>query len=213
MKNIFASHCYRGALLAGALVPLLVAPAMAVDFTTADGKYTLSIAGNVNGDYVYTNCQSPGSAHAVAGGLACVGSPDGNGVSSVDNGLLPAAITFGITTTQDGFDIGAHFGFYPGIDTHTGGDPNNANAGGNYLTMGTQSVNVRGIGLLKSLADMNNIVVAEHNGTPILLRDVATVKEGHQPRLGKVGFNVRRPGQRGIVAHEADHGPVRHQAP
>ncbi|MFL6304446.1 MAG: efflux RND transporter permease subunit, partial [Candidatus Sulfotelmatobacter sp.] len=65
----------------------------------------------------------------------------------------------------------------------------NANAGGNYLTMGTQSVNVRGIGLLKSLADMNNIVVAEHNGTPILLRDVATVKESHQPRLGKVGFN------------------------
>ena len=50
----------------------------------------------------------------------------------------------------------------------------NANAGGNYLTMGSQSVNVRGIGLLKSLNDMNNIVVAEHSGTPILLRDVAT---------------------------------------
>src|ERR1700759_2647375 len=64
----------------------------------------------------------------------------------------------------------------------------NANAGGNYLTMGSQSVNVRGIGLLKSLNDMNNIVVAEHSGTPILLRDVATVKEGHLPRLGKVGF-------------------------
>ena len=31
--------------------------------------------------------------------------------------------------------------------------------------------------------------------------------------LGKVGFDVRRPGQRGIVAHKADHGPVRHQAP
>ena len=63
----------------------------------------------------------------------------------------------------------------------------NANAGGNYLTMGSQSVNVRGIGLLKSLNDMNNIVVAEHSGTPVLLRDVATVKEGHLPRLGKVG--------------------------
>jgi heavy metal efflux system protein len=75
----------------------------------------------------------------------------------------------------------------------------NANAGGNYLTMGTQSVNVRGIGLLKSLADMNNIVVAEHNGTPILLRDVATVKEGHQPRLGKVGFNENPDIVEGIV--------------
>jgi cobalt-zinc-cadmium resistance protein CzcA len=65
----------------------------------------------------------------------------------------------------------------------------NANAGGNYLTIGSQSVNVRGIGLLHSLADMRNIVVAEHNGVPVLLSDVADVSEGHQPRLGKVGRN------------------------
>jgi cobalt-zinc-cadmium resistance protein CzcA len=63
----------------------------------------------------------------------------------------------------------------------------NANAGGNYLTIGSQSVNVRGIGLLHSLDDMRNIVVAEHNGVPVLLRDVSDVREGHQPRLGKVG--------------------------
>ena len=75
----------------------------------------------------------------------------------------------------------------------------NANAGGNYLTMGSQSVNVRGIGLLKSLTDMNNVVVAEHNGTPILLRDVATVKEGHLPRLGKVGYNENPDIVEGIV--------------
>ena len=106
MKNIFASHRYRGVLLAGALAPLLAAPAMAVDFSTPDGKYTLSIAGNVNGDYVYTSCQSAGSAAPVAGGIACVGGGNGNSVSSVDNGLLPAAITFGIATTQDGIDIG-----------------------------------------------------------------------------------------------------------
>jgi heavy metal efflux system protein len=63
----------------------------------------------------------------------------------------------------------------------------NANAGGNYLTIGSQSVNVRGIGLLHSLDDMRNIVVAEHNGVPVLLRDVSDVREDHQPRLGKVG--------------------------
>jgi cobalt-zinc-cadmium resistance protein CzcA len=63
----------------------------------------------------------------------------------------------------------------------------NANAGGNYLTIGSQSVNVRGIGLLHSLDDMRNIVVAERNGVPVLLRDVSDVREGHQPRLGKVG--------------------------
>src|SRR6201996_3178229 len=75
----------------------------------------------------------------------------------------------------------------------------NANAGGNYLTLGSQSVNVRGIGLLHSLADMNNIVVAERNGTPVLLSDVATVREGHQPRLGKVGFNENPDIVEGIV--------------
>jgi heavy metal efflux system protein len=63
----------------------------------------------------------------------------------------------------------------------------NANAGGNYLTIGSQSVNVRGIGLLHSLEDMRNIVVAEHNGVPVLLRDISDVREDHQPRLGKVG--------------------------
>jgi cobalt-zinc-cadmium resistance protein CzcA len=63
----------------------------------------------------------------------------------------------------------------------------NANAGGNYLTIGSQSVNVRGIGLLHSIDDMRNIVVAERNGVPVLLSDVAEVREGSQPRLGKVG--------------------------
>jgi heavy metal efflux system protein len=65
----------------------------------------------------------------------------------------------------------------------------NANAGGNYLTLGSQSVNVRGIGLLHSIDDMRNIVIAEHSGVPVLLNDVATVQEGHLPRLGKVGYN------------------------
>ena len=59
MKNIFASHRIRGPWVAGALVPLLAAPAMAVDLATADGKWTFSIDGNVNADYVYSNCASP----------------------------------------------------------------------------------------------------------------------------------------------------------
>ena len=75
----------------------------------------------------------------------------------------------------------------------------NANAGGNYLTMGSQSVNVRGIGLLHSLTEMNNIVVAERNGTPVLLSDVATVKEGHLPRLGIVGRDEKPDIVEGIV--------------
>jgi len=75
----------------------------------------------------------------------------------------------------------------------------NANAGGNYLTMGSQNVNVRGIGLLHTLGDMRNIVVAEHNGVPVLLSDISVVREGHQPRLGKVGRNNNSDIVEGIV--------------
>jgi cobalt-zinc-cadmium resistance protein CzcA len=65
----------------------------------------------------------------------------------------------------------------------------NANAGGNYLSIGDQNVNVRSLGLLKNTDDIGNVVVAEKNGTPVLVHDVAMVKEGFQPRLGKVGRN------------------------
>ena len=65
----------------------------------------------------------------------------------------------------------------------------NANAGGNYLTLGDQSINVRAIGLLKNTDDMGAVVVAERNGSPVLVRDLGEVKEGFQPRLGKVGRN------------------------
>jgi heavy metal efflux system protein len=63
----------------------------------------------------------------------------------------------------------------------------NANAGGNYLTLGDQSINVRALGLLKNIDDIGAVVVAERNGAPVLVRDLGEVKEGIQPRLGKVG--------------------------
>lgn len=65
----------------------------------------------------------------------------------------------------------------------------NANAGGNYLTMGSQSVNVRGLGLLQTVDDMRNVLVAERNGVPVYLSDVADVHEGIRPRLGLVGVD------------------------
>ncbi len=75
----------------------------------------------------------------------------------------------------------------------------NSNAGGNYLTMGSQSVNVRGVGLLHSLGEMRSIVVAERHGVPVLLSDVAEVREGSQPRLGQVGRNGNPDIAEGIV--------------
>jgi heavy metal efflux system protein len=65
----------------------------------------------------------------------------------------------------------------------------NQNAGGNYLQIGDQNVNVRGVGLLQGPKEMGAVLIAEHNGVPVYLRDVADVREGFQPPLGRVGRN------------------------
>src|SRR5271169_2149622 len=75
----------------------------------------------------------------------------------------------------------------------------NANAGGNYLTMGSQSVNIRGVGLLQNVQDMQRVLIATRNGVPVYLRDVADVHEASQPRLGQVGVNHDDDAVQGIV--------------
>lgn len=75
----------------------------------------------------------------------------------------------------------------------------NANAGGNYLTMGSQNVNVRGLGLLNSIEEMKSVLITSRNGVPVYLRDVANVSEGHQPRLGQVGVNQENDAVEAIV--------------
>src|ERR1022692_229666 len=79
-----------------------------------------------------------------------------------------------------------------------------ANAGGNYLSIGDQSVNVRSLGLLRSMDDIGNVVIAEKNGTPVLVHDVATVKEGFQPRLGKIGRDSQNDIVQAIVLLQKD---------
>ena len=71
----------------------------------------------------------------------------------------------------------------------------NQNAGGNYLQVGSQNVNVRGVGLLKGISEMGGVLIAERNGAPVFLRDLAEIHEGHQPPLGRVG----RGGENNIV--------------
>lgn len=75
----------------------------------------------------------------------------------------------------------------------------NANVGGDYLTLGAQNVNVRSIGLLKDVADIGSIVVAANKNVPVLVRDVADVRKGHQPPLGRVGRNNNSNIVEGIV--------------
>ncbi len=66
----------------------------------------------------------------------------------------------------------------------------NQNVGGQRLTLGEQSFNVRAIGLFRSLTDIREVVIAEQKGTPVRLRDVAEVSVGGAPRLGIVGKDL-----------------------
>jgi cobalt-zinc-cadmium resistance protein CzcA len=63
---------------------------------------------------------------------------------------------------------------------------NNQNAGGGYIEQGGDKLVVHGVGLARSAADLEQIVVAAHKGTPIYLRDVAQVLQGTAIRLGGV---------------------------
>lgn len=96
----------------GATAALGSGAASAVEFQTSD--WTFSATGNVNVHYIYTMCDD--SADVVAGSLLCaVGPTEDDNSSSIGTGLLPAAIVFGASTTQNDIDIGATIGFYPGV--------------------------------------------------------------------------------------------------
>ncbi len=75
----------------------------------------------------------------------------------------------------------------------------NANVGGNYLTVGAQNFNVRGLGLINDIQDIENVMVAEKEGTPIFVKTLGTVSVGHRVRLGKVGIDDRDDVVEGVV--------------
>lgn len=75
-------------------------------------------------------------------------------------------------------------------------EKNNANAGGNVLERHAQRAIVRGLGLIKTLPDIERIVVKEAGGVPVFVRDVAEVRIGHAVRHGAAVLN----GEREVVA-------------
>ncbi len=75
----------------------------------------------------------------------------------------------------------------------------NINVGGNYLDVGEQALDVRGIGFIHSLDDIGDITLNSSNATPIRVRELANVAVGYAPRLGIVGMNDRDEVVEGIV--------------
>lgn len=85
----------------------------------------------------------------------------------------------------------------------------NANVGGNYLTVGAQNFNIRGLGLIESLDDIENVMVAEKNGTPIFTKNLGKVSVGHRVRLGKVGIDERDDVVEGVVLLQRGYKAMR----
>lgn len=65
----------------------------------------------------------------------------------------------------------------------------NSNVGGQTVNFGAQAAVVRSLGLVRSLDDIRNTMVAPNNGSPVAIRDIATVSIGNQPRLGVAGID------------------------
>jgi cobalt-zinc-cadmium resistance protein CzcA len=75
----------------------------------------------------------------------------------------------------------------------------NSNVGGRTIALGEQSVNVRGLGVIGSLSDIENTVLTQQGGVPVLLSDVAKVQIGFTPRLGIAGRDDKTDTIFGIV--------------
>jgi hypothetical protein len=164
MKKILSTELLRPTV-AGALLAVAALPAAAVDLKTSDGTWTFSIDGNVNVDYIYSSCQN--NAANIAGGLTCSSTPNGSSVSNIGNGLLPAAFTFGVATTQDGIDLAAHLGLYPGIATNDGGSPNlqaGTSNGSSNTALGSTGLDIRQVYMTFGNKDMGTFTLGRQIG-------------------------------------------------
>ncbi len=76
---------------------------------------------------------------------------------------------------------------------------NNSNAGGGFYSQGGQFYYVHSEGRLTTLEDIGNVVLAVHNGTPVLVKDVGHVIIGIAPRLGEFGYEKHDDAVEGVI--------------
>ncbi len=77
---------------------------------------------------------------------------------------------------------------------------NNRNAGGSLLSHGQQAMVVRGVGVVRSTEDIENVFLTSFKGTPVFVRDVAKVRIGAATQAGVFGLNSESGRVEGIVA-------------
>jgi len=69
---------------------------------------------------------------------------------------------------------------------------NNANAGGSFIEAGLQQINIREVGLVKNVSDIENTVIMTKTGTPLRVKDIAVVAQGPKIRLGQFARAIHR---------------------
>jgi cobalt-zinc-cadmium resistance protein CzcA len=83
----------------------------------------------------------------------------------------------------------------------------NVNVGGDVIEKNGQAYVVRGIGLLNSIPDIQNIIIQNINGVPLLVKDLANVREASSPRVGQVGLDKNDDLVEGIVVMRKGENP------
>jgi len=78
----------------------------------------------------------------------------------------------------------------------------NANVGGSFIEQGSQQINVRGVGLVTDIRDVEKTVIKAQNGTPLRIKDIAVVTQGPKIRLGQIGRAYHR--NDGVVEDDDD---------
>jgi heavy metal efflux system protein len=70
---------------------------------------------------------------------------------------------------------------------------NNTNGGGSFIEAGLQQINVRSVGLVKNIHDIESTVITTKSGTPLRIRDIGMVEQGPKIRLGQFARSTRLP--------------------
>lgn len=100
---------------------------------------TVKFSGSVNAFYTHDSPDKRTTGTTVVGGLANVGTRNS---SAIRNGLLPGIFGIDVSTNQGGWDVAAHFGFYPGVNSNSYSG-NGANAPGAPVALATSGIDAR----------------------------------------------------------------------
>lgn len=93
------------------------------------------------------------------------------------------------------------------LDVFKAVNESNLNVGGDVIEKNKQAYVVRGVGLLGSIKDIENIIVDDAGGNPVLVKNLAEVIESSMPRVGQVGLNSNDDVVEGIVVMRKGENP------